>query len=287
MIYSCTTFLNEFDLLDLKISEEYDYVDKIIVVESNRTFRNNPKELFLRDLSRYKDDKIEIISLEDRFVSEEERKDYVWFNEKLQRNAGTPSYINDEDIIFSSDVDEIINRKEFPRLFSLVEEKGLIKLAILHFIYKINLFSNDNWTAPFLVSGKYWNDRKNQRFSLQLIPAAPNGISFSWNDHLNLDFLRKLKDPKANIVRTNGFHFSYLNSPEKISYKIKNFAHTEYDRQDFTDETLIETRMKLGVEPFNATENGQIKRLKRVEIDDSFPLGILDNIVKWYNFIER
>ena len=49
MIYSCTMFFNEFDLLDLKIAEELDQVDQMIIVESNQTFRGNEKPLYLKD----------------------------------------------------------------------------------------------------------------------------------------------------------------------------------------------------------------------------------------------
>ena len=43
MIYEAFMFLNEFDMLDLKLQEHGPYVDKFIITESNRNFNQIEK----------------------------------------------------------------------------------------------------------------------------------------------------------------------------------------------------------------------------------------------------
>ena len=42
-IYDCFTFYNEFDLLELRLTELYNYVDYFVIVEADTTFTNRPK----------------------------------------------------------------------------------------------------------------------------------------------------------------------------------------------------------------------------------------------------
>ena len=54
-IYDCFTFYNEFDLLELRLSEHYDYVDKFVICEANKTHQGHDKPFFLEDnWDRYK-----------------------------------------------------------------------------------------------------------------------------------------------------------------------------------------------------------------------------------------
>src|SRR3989344_1716902 len=48
-IYDCFTFFNELDLLDLKLHELADHVDKFVIVESTVTFQGNPKPLYFQE----------------------------------------------------------------------------------------------------------------------------------------------------------------------------------------------------------------------------------------------
>jgi beta-1,4-mannosyl-glycoprotein beta-1,4-N-acetylglucosaminyltransferase len=45
-----------------------------------------------------------------------------------------------------------------------------------------------------------------------------------------------------------GWHFSFLGGAEKISYKIKSYAHTEYNKEEFFDEKHIEESILKGAD---------------------------------------
>ena len=54
MIYEAFMFLNEFDMLDLKLQEHGPYVDKFIITESNRNFNQIEKPyIFMEQYDRY------------------------------------------------------------------------------------------------------------------------------------------------------------------------------------------------------------------------------------------
>ena len=48
-----------------------------------------------------------------------------------------------------------------------------------------------------------------------------------------------------NIVNDGGWHFSNIMKPEEISEKIKSFAHSEYNKPEFTDVNNIKKKINL------------------------------------------
>ena len=52
-VWSCSTFLNENDILEIRINENWDYVDKFIILEAGQTHTGNPKP-FNFDKERFK-----------------------------------------------------------------------------------------------------------------------------------------------------------------------------------------------------------------------------------------
>ena len=48
-------------------------------------------------------------------------------------------------------------------------------------------------------------------------------------------FWRIDKPKNLQIIENGGWHFAYMQTPEKISKKIESFSHGEYNTQDFTD----------------------------------------------------
>lgn len=49
-IYDCFLFFNELEILDVRLHELYDHVDKFVIVESVETFRGNPKPYILKKI---------------------------------------------------------------------------------------------------------------------------------------------------------------------------------------------------------------------------------------------
>ena len=92
-------------------------------------------------------------------------------------------------------------------------------------------------------------------------------------------FWRIDKIKNLQIIKNGGWHFSYLQSPENISNKIKSFAHGEFNNSSITNEENIKLKISKGQDIF---ERGH--SLKKIEIDSSFPDYVLKNkekLKKW------
>ena len=79
-------------------------------------------------------------------------------------------------------------------------------------------------------------------------------------------FWRLDKPKNLQIIENGGWHFAYLHSAENISKKIKSFAHGEFNLKHLTDEEEIKKRIEKRQDVFNRGY-----KIKKVEIDDSFP----------------
>ena len=90
--------------------------------------------------------------------------------------------------------------------------------------------------------------------------------------------LDKIKN--LQIIKNGGWHFSFLQTPENISKKIKSFAHGEYNKSQIVNEDSIESKINQGKDIF---DRGYI--LKKVEFDSTFPKYILKNRDKFKKWI--
>ena len=118
-IIDCFIFYNELDLLYYRLSLLNDIVDYFIIVESTHTFTGIPKQLFYNENKEmYKEfnEKIIHIILEDfpfKVPNINIFTNQPWQNEYYQRNSIKKGIdvildkLNDNDIILSSDLDEI------------------------------------------------------------------------------------------------------------------------------------------------------------------------------------
>ena len=89
---------------------------------------------------------------------------------------------------------------------------------------------------------------------------------------------RYFTNPK--FIHDGGWHFSYIMPLDKIKHKIESFAHGEWNLDKFTNINYIKKQIEAQRDLYN---NNRI--LKKVEIDDTFPRYIHDNIDKFRQFI--
>ena len=108
-LYDCFLFLNEFELLDMRLKYLDSVVDYFIIVEGSHTFSAQPKSFLLQDY-KFPIDRKKIIYLP--IAYKPEPNDF-WLNEFCLRNSLSKGIrlANNEDIIMISDVDEIPNKE--------------------------------------------------------------------------------------------------------------------------------------------------------------------------------
>ena len=95
-------------------------------------------------------------------------------------------------------------------------------------------------------------------------------------------FWRIDKEKSIQLIENGGWHFNYLSEPEKISQKLKTFAHTEYDKDKFTNIGAIKNNINEMRDLFNKGY-----QYYKVQLDNTFPDYILNNQNKFYKWIKK
>jgi beta-1,4-mannosyl-glycoprotein beta-1,4-N-acetylglucosaminyltransferase len=231
-VFDCFTFFNEFDLLEFRLRFLDDYVDYFVIAESNLTYNGKPKAYNYQENSgRYKEWHHKIIYIPvkqytEGLIFENDLKydptSSAWRLENEQRNALllVSDKIADNDMVLVSDLDEIpdpavfmkVNKLRLPLAFSL----------LFHYYYMNcqNIGESRWWKGCILSTGSQFKE------------ITPQG-------------LRNNRDVYPSVAK-GGWHFSFLGGPEKISYKIQSFAHTEYNSDKYFNIKNIEASILKG-----------------------------------------
>lgn len=253
MIYDCFMFFNELDILEVRLNELYDVVDKFILVEADKTFTNQDKPLwFNENKARFSEyaDKIEHI-----VINSYPEFDSPWTFENYQRDVIIKTLkdrCNDDDVVIISDLDEIpradlINKYKDTEGIKVFEQK----LYTFYFNY-LNATEPDWKRGTRLLKFKDIGDK------------TLTDIRMSEGEH----------------IINAGWHFTYLGGFETVKYKIKSFAHQEYNNEYYMNDKRL---MRLIMDGMDIFERGY--KYKIVDIDNSFPKYVVKNKKKFEHLI--
>ena len=254
-IIDCITFFNENFIFDLRYQIIKDYVTNLIICESEYDHRGKPKKLNFNYKKYQKDKKIIYIVHQKPFKDEN-----PWANQATQREfiLENISFVNDEDYIFFSDPDEIPNT-EILKNFKLSKKYGIFFQK--SFNYKFNLFNE--FETPW--EGTRVCKKKN----LKSIDYMRQKVL---SKNLNYSFFRFNKEKNIEIFKNGGWHFNNIMSAEKISLKLKTFAHKEYSSSKFSDPQIIQKKIDEKIDLF---DRGY--KYKKINLDSSFPDYLINN----------
>lgn len=248
MIYDCFLFFKEYDILDIRLNVLKDYVDYFVVVEADKTFTLKEKPLYFQENR----DRFESIVGKDRIIYKKINlieHNNPWMIEEYQRNNMLPYSYDDSDIIMMSDVDEIPD----PNILKnqIIEDSVTYSCTQKLYYYQLN-----NWLYEFKCP----------------CTKICRGQVLK---HKTPQFIRKKYDKTIDC----GWHFSYMGDEKFITDKIESFSHQEYNNERI--KTNIKTNIETGLDLFNR----DLKMIK-VDIDDSYPEYILNNIEKFKHLIK-
>ena len=141
-IYDCFMYWDEDLILDLRFNILNKYVDKFVIVESNKTWQNNHKDLKF-DIKKFKNFKDKIIYIPVKNMPEGKNP---WVRENFQRNCINLGLkeADPDDLIIISDIDEIPNL-ENNEIKNIMGNKKYAVFKQLSFYYKLNM---QNVTLP-------------------------------------------------------------------------------------------------------------------------------------------
>lgn len=245
-IYDCFLFFNELDVLEIRLNELYNSVDKFVLVESEETFRGKPKPLYFNDnKDRFAPflDKIIHIVIKDRIDTGN-----PWARERFQRDQIMKGLKQCEpnDIIILSDVDEIIRESVIPIIINKLDNEKLSCILCEQTLYRFFLNSFDfssSWAGT--CATHYQN----------FLKTSPDIFR-----------LERDKNSKHRIPNA-GWHFCSMGGQDSISKKYESFSHSEVDTEYHRS--------------LQFTKDYMSKYCKIVNIDETYPNFVLINL-KYY-----
>jgi len=234
MIYDCFMFYNQFDLLEIRMEELWDIVDKFVVVEATSTSTGKDKRMYYQEnKDRFEKYQSKIIYYEitdlprtgSPFYIERVNRDY--FRDKLD--------FQDDDTFFLADVDEIPKASTMREcnFTEIVKEPGILKLSqSLHNYYVNYVAVGRRWKGPLVASGAMLRTMSVSALRGRLIRGSRR--------HLHIE--------------DGGWHFSLMGGIDKIIEKIQSYPHQVLnDSAYFSAENLLE-RIRTGKGLFDVDE---------------------------------
>lgn len=242
MIIDCVTFFNEYDILEARLKYLHDQIDRFIIVESDVMFSGKPKSYnFEQQKTRYDRyaSKISYLKFSPDisgldFSARPNQLDFStahWHVENAQREHIKTALddLHGDDLVLISDVDEIPNKNQFEQLKTITQTRPSIALEQQMFYYNLKQKQKNLWCGTVAATAR------------QVRLRGPQwGRDNRW-------IMPKLAD--------GGWHLSYFADAELIQFKIKNFAHQEFNDERYTNIDAIKQRMDSGRDLFDRENN--------------------------------
>lgn len=247
-IWDCFTFFNELDILELRLAELYPVVDRFVIAEATRTFSYEEKPLhFAENRERFKPwaDKIVHVVIDDLPAEGD-----AWDREAFQRNAAARGLAEakPDDIIMISDVDEIPFPEHIAKLTPEAVAGHIWFIECDYYTYKLNLAINNKWVGLCAIRAL----QKKHLPPLQELRAfrarQTRSLPFAVNQAINVakNVFRVGRPLTHRLIEHGGWHFTFMNTPEKIQYKIKSYAHQERNTPEFNNLQNIQRMIDEG-----------------------------------------
>jgi beta-1,4-mannosyl-glycoprotein beta-1,4-N-acetylglucosaminyltransferase len=238
-VYDCMGFFNENDILEIRLNQHWDFVDKFVIVEAGETHTGIKKE-YNFDHERFKPymDKIVYRTFDSFDEARRQFPEYYdpkddwvhdyhpdWFRDNFQANY-LHKVLNDmgadeKDIVYMAPPDEMIKKSAMeealerfkdPTVYDITDPSGRISVKgtrpIFHFamdlyIYKFNLMAKHTPRELGSIS-EFGNYKK-------IFPALARNVQF-------------LTHP---AIKDAGWHFSYADptAGERVLKKYHSWAH--------------------------------------------------------------
>lgn len=272
MIFDCFPFFNELDLLELRLNELWDVVDRFVLVEAPLTHSGNKKPLYYdinRDqFAKFQSKIIHIIAYNMPKTTEQVRASYNewdkswindgyltgenWVRERYQRNQimiGLEGSKPD-DIVIIEDADEMVKTEILQNIEKTVVDESNAVEQTLHTYFMNFKCVNMKWAGSKILRRKFVTNPSEHRFHT----------------------------PASGIILDGGWHFNFLGGVEAIKLKLQSYAHQEFN----TDEVFKNLGNHL-IQKKDAL--GRSYQYEVVPIDESYPKYLRENPDKFRKYM--
>ena len=221
-IFYCTTYNNEAEILYTLIWRLYDYVDKFIIVISNRTYSGKPKNFTLKsfeeNIKQY-NDKIDFVNYDNICNKKEYPRDNdIWCREKCQRDYAK-YYIEskynptEKDLLIVVDLDEIVTREGIQYIKNNPPKEIKHIQGSLYFPYYYHKIGN--WNLGFVV--RYNKNMKTL--------SRCRGIGTEENNIIRYEY-----NPSKPLITHCSYCFKNI---EEYKNKLMSYSHKEFNKPPY------------------------------------------------------
>ena len=246
MIVDAFTFLNEKELVELRVKYLNDIVDCFLVVEADVTHTGKEKKWNFPDLLKnglkkfsskiqYHQMKVDLEKAEaeksPRYVGKTLGRS--WRVETMQRNFLKEAYkkfSSTDDIIIISDLDEIPSKDKISFIKSC-DFKTIAPVAFGQALFHLNCnyLHLEPWIGSVVITKQLIDKYEPQVF----------------------------RDNKNRISCFNeaGWSFSSFGGVKKVREKLEAFCHEEYNKEKYKDEAHLKKCMETGADLFDRKVN--------------------------------
>ena len=247
-LWDCFTFFNELDILELRLRELAPVVDRFVIAEATRTFANEPKPLhFAENKARFAEFLPKIVHV---VVDDLPAAGDAWDREAFQRNAVARglSEAAPDDIVMISDVDEIPYPENIAKLTPETVAGHIWFIECDYYTYKLNLAIENKWVelcAVRALQKKHLPAMQDLRaFRARQSRRLPMPVNQAINVAKNV--FRIGRPLTHRLIEHGGWHFTFMNTPEKIQYKIRSYAHQERNTPEFNNLANLQRLIEEG-----------------------------------------
>lgn len=228
-------FAWELDMLECRLMEMDEFVDRFVFVECDLTYQGQKKSFsFEQNISRFNKwlPKINYIK------ATLPQTNNPWVREIASRehiSIGIAD-LKPNDIILHGDVDEIIPASAVPQMLKKLETNTSVVFQQVFYSMAVDWLLNEPWQGTVAVKKSFLNDKsmidiRNSRVSSEVINA--------------------------------GWHLSWLGGSEMIRKKAQAFSHTEEEIQSYI--------RNMGSRLYTEGYHVRGEKLTAVQVDNTFP----------------
>ena len=232
-------FNNELDVLNFRLHELNDYVDKFVIYENSWTFSGNKKPLY------FEENKEKFSKFSDKIfhIKSNTRGKNNWKREYAQRYEvllkGVSSLdLSDRDIVSFCDLDEIIDPKLILNYKQELPNDAPLLICPHWFNVSWDCYLG-SWQHHSIIFS-YWAELKKRMNYWR-------GMQCGWKwDHPK--FIEPIKKKELS-----GWHVSWFMKPKDLIIKLQSFAHNGEDwvTDILKDITIINKRINAGKDVTN------------------------------------
>lgn len=251
MLYDCFLFFNELDLLEIRLGELAESVDRFVLVECAWTHQGKPKPLvFAENRERFAEwlPMIEHVVVTDHPDTTEPMVLEPFHRECLARglHAADP-----EDLAMISDLDEI------PSPAAIAE--GRRRLAAR----EADAFAFEQALYYYFVNGYQCQCTGTRIAPVRVVrERGPQKMR-----HTGWTALRR-----DGMPNWGGWHFSYLGGKKAIREKTAAFCHPGCGAEKWMNDAHLDRVLATGHDLYDRSATGRF-----VDVDDSWPQHFLAN----------